>query len=198
MVGTILLLLGALVSSVLASPLLPNTSTLALHLSNISTPNVGQLNTSALATTLKGNFKGKCFQQKPPTEPQWIPTNFDDCANTIIELHDALVKTRGSRDLDTPIVFSKDTSLGLELPRTFKRGSCAVLIDISTDKEFELMPPKDVMDAVWTLGTQCVAKPGPRIGGSGILGPKQLVAITVYGVMEPRETLLSTGISSAR
>ena len=85
------------------------------------------------------------------------------------------------------MVFSKDTSSGFELPRTIKRGTCAVLIDISTDKDFELMPPKDVMDAVWTLATLCVATPGPRIGGNGILGPKQMVSITVYGVRERRQ-----------
>jgi len=185
MVKTKSLLFGALVSSILASPLLPDTSTSILQLLNVSTPNIGLLNPSAYATTLGTNFKGKCFQQKPPTEPQWIPTNFDDCTNTMLAFHAAIVKIRASGDLSTPMAFSKSTSSGLELPRTFKHkgGTCAVLIDIATSKDFEFIPPKDVMDAVWTLATQCVARQGRRIGGNGVLGPKQLLSITVYGIM---------------
>lgn len=187
MVNPIFLLFAAFVSSVLAVPLLPDTSALALQLSNISTPNVGLLNTSAFATTLNANFKGKCFQQKPPTEPQWIPAIFDDCANTMLAFHAAIGKIRPSGELHTPMVFGKGVSSGFELPRTFKHGSCAVLLDSSTSKDYEYMPPKDVMDAVWTLATLCVDKPGPRIGGNGVLGPKQIVSVTVYGIREARQ-----------
>lgn len=88
------------------------------------------------------------------------------------------------------MAFGKGIVSGFELPRTFKHGSCAVLIDISTSKTYELMPPKEVMDAIWTLATLCVAKPGPKIGGNGVLGSRELVSITVYGIREGKQRYL--------
>ena len=197
MVATFLLFFGALVSSTLAFPLLPDTSALALQLSNISTLDIGLLNTSTRITNLHATFKAKCFAQKTPPEPLWIPPLFDDCANIMVPLHAALGKVHPSGDFSAPMVFSKDTSSGLELPRTFKHGSCAILIDISSSKNFELMPPQALLDAVWTLATRCVSQPGPRVGGNGVLGPKQLIGITVYGIRERKLGYLSDGSGTA-
>lgn len=159
MAMTRLLLLGILVSSILAIPLLPDSSTSSLQLLNVSTPNSDILNTPPYSGTLNARFRRTCFDlalQKPNT-------TFTDCGN-------AATRMFANRDLNVPIPFSRSASpsSGFDLPAVSSSGNCVLFINIGSDKDFEILRPQEVMDAALTLAVYCVGRSGP--GGKATFG----------------------------
>lgn len=69
------------------------------------------------------------------------------------------------------------------LPRTYSDGDCAVVIDIDSDRAVDRFPFELMKDAAWTIASNCVAgEKSARLGGKGLVGPKEIVSVTVFGI----------------
>lgn len=132
----IFLPLGIFISSVLASPLNPFTSSLLLPPSS---------NVSLSLHALQGPFRAKCFTQPAPPTPKWPPAHFPDCTLAIAQMMEG-------RKVTSRLVISRNEDDPFPVPKTFGYGSCAVLVDLVGAKEgkeavFDVILVKDLVDA---------------------------------------------------
>ena len=102
------------------------------------------------------------------------PTTFKACKTVI--------KWLGSHDKEqAPITFSRQHGVGYRVPDQWASGNCVVGIDMHSDDDVDTLSFRDVVVEAYTIALACVISP-PHLGGSGRVGPKGVMNVTVVGV----------------
>ena len=105
---------------------------------------------------------------------QLHPTTFKACSTVI--------KWLGSHDKEQgPITFSRRLGIGYRVPDQWLSGNCLVGIDMQTDNDIDTLSFRDIVVQAYTIALACVISP-PHLGGSGSVGPKRVMNVTVKGV----------------
>lgn len=158
------LLLVCLTSHVLASPLAPTSA---------SRQYPGQ--SSVMAHLMSGIVKNpQCLAKRQPYDIQLKPINYRDCIR-------AARKVVLGGKAGAPMHFSRDASVGMEMPATWSYGRCAIRIDVKQPSDEDTFPMIVVANAASLLAERCTKPDTPGLGGIGLIGPKDVVTIFVYG-----------------
>ena len=133
-------LLSFLISSPLASPfpsipllpILPTTSNAPLILSpNLTGP----------------ALRAKCFTQQVPPKPLWLSTNLRDCRSAIEQIIQSV------KSPDTAITIGRSEQALLTTPKTWRSGTCAVLVDVGGGEGkngkvwYDIMTYRELLDS---------------------------------------------------
>ena len=102
------------------------------------------------------------------------PTTFKACS--------AVIKWLGSHDKEQgPITFSRQHGVGYRVPDQWLSGNCVVGIDMHSDDDVDTLSFREIVIQAWTIALACVISP-PHLGGSGDVGPRGVMNVTVIGV----------------
>lgn len=105
---------------------------------------------------------------------QLHPTTFKACK--------AVIRWLGSHDKEQgPITFSRRLGVGYRVPDQWLSGSCVVGIDMHSDDDEDTLSFREIVVEAYTIALACVISP-PHLGGSGTVGPKRVMNVTVIGV----------------
>lgn len=105
---------------------------------------------------------------------QLRPTTFKACK--------AVIRWLGSHDKEQgPITFSRRLGVGYRVPDQWLSGSCVVGIDMHSDDDEDTLSFREIVVEAYTIALACVISP-PHLGGSGTVGPKRVMNVTVIGV----------------
>ena len=102
------------------------------------------------------------------------PTTFKACS--------AVIKWLGSHDKEEgPITFSRRLGVGYPVPDQWASGNCVVGIDMHSDDDVDTLSFREIVVEAYSIALACVISP-PHLGGSGHVGPKRVMNVTVIGV----------------
>ncbi len=127
--------------------------------------------------SLDGAANAFCFIQPPLPQPRLLPATYDDCFQAGLQM-------RVGDKAEAPIYFSRDPSVGFQLPHTWEHGNCAIEIDVDPPGEGDTTTFMQMHRVALRTMMLCV-KDFPRLGGRDRLGPKEVLVMFVYGRAEP-------------
>ena len=119
-----------------------------------------------------------CFSQRQPHDVQYKPIRYMDCI-------EAAERATAGGKAGAPMHFSRHPSKGMELPQWWTYGSCTIRIDMKEPDEEDTFPMYGVANAASKIAEDCTKPNAPGLGGLGLIGPKKVVIIIVYGVTPP-------------
>lgn len=122
----------------------------------------------------------QCFDQRQPHDIQLKPIHYPDCIK-------AAEKATFGGKAGAPMHFSRDPHSGMELPEWWAHGTCVVRIDMKQQEDQDTFPLFAVANAGSLIAQKCsdFTPSSPGLGGLGIVGPKKVVVIIVYGRTPP-------------
>ncbi len=118
--------------------------------------------------------EAKCFQKRQPHDIQLKPINYRHCIEA------AKRAVIGGKAL-APMHFSTDPTVGMGMPATWTYGRCAIRIDTKEPDDEDTFPIVVVANAASLLAERCTKPDKPGLGGLGLIGPKKVIKIFVYG-----------------
>ncbi|KAL8686065.1 MAG: hypothetical protein Q9218_007375 [Villophora microphyllina] len=183
------LLSFCLAVDVLSKPLSPlPILVLDPHEADNSTALLQTLTESASSSRLNAH---QCFDQRQPYDIQMKPVSYWDCVEAARRI------AYGSK-AHAPMHFSRDPNVGMELPESWSYGSCVIRLDVKGAEDEDTFNMILVANAASLIAERCSAKTpsSPGLGGLGLIGPKKVVLIFIYGRTpppppKPRPTVLS-------
>ncbi|KAL8993336.1 MAG: hypothetical protein Q9169_006423 [Polycauliona sp. 2 TL-2023] len=133
----------------------------------------------------------QCFDQRQPNDVQLKPIHYPDCIKAAEKI------TFGGK-AGAPMHFSRDPRGGMELPESWAHGSCVIRVDMKQKEDQDTFPLFAVANAGSLIAQKCsdFTPTSPGLGGLGIVGPRKVVVIIVYGrtpppAPRPRPTFLA-------
>ncbi|KAL9597121.1 MAG: hypothetical protein Q9219_005343 [cf. Caloplaca sp. 3 TL-2023] len=118
-----------------------------------------------------------CFDQIPPF-PAPIPTVFKHCHDTI-----KYKMMLDSKLAMLPQHFSRTEGRGVTVPAYWQTGQCLIKIDMHTETDEDTLRFFDISVQASMINIYCVARP-PHWGGTSLVGPKEVMNVTLYGVRD--------------
>ncbi|KAL8658830.1 MAG: hypothetical protein Q9226_000763 [Calogaya cf. arnoldii] len=130
-----------------------------------------------------------CYTQKTPTSERPIPTVFKACHETV------KIMFPDPDSGQKPILFSRKENHGFEVPRQWRRGNCVIRIDMHDDDAEDTLTFLDLATAAGMVNILCVARP-PHFGGSVVVGPRQVMNVSVFGRPYSQKPILNLGLET--
>lgn len=116
----------------------------------------------------------QCFAQRQVHDIQLKPISYMDCLK-------AAEKATFGGKAGAPMHFSRDPGVGMRMPASWAHGSCVIRIDTREPKDDDSFPMFDVANAASLIAERCTKRDTPGLGGLGLIGPKKVIMIFVYG-----------------
>lgn len=136
----------------------------------------------------------QCFSQRQPYDIQLKPITYAHCI-------EAARKVAIGDKAGAPMHFSRDPDAGMGLPEEWAYGNCVVRIDMREPGDEDTFNLYTVSNAASLIAQRCTAREMPGLGGLGLIGPKKVVMMIVYGRLpgpppKPRPTI-AAGVETA-
>ena len=119
-------------------------------------------------------FGAQCFEKANPYAVEFKPISYRDCI-------EAAKKAMLGGKAGAPMHFSRDAEAGMGMPETWSHGRCAIRIDVKEHDDEDTFPMVAVANAASLLAQRCSKPSTPGLGGMGLIGPKKVIMIFVYG-----------------
>ena len=121
----------------------------------------------------------QCFHRQLH-DIQMKPIHYPDCIK-------AAEKATFGDKAGAPMHFSRDPHSGMQLPELWAHGSCVVRIDMKQQEDQDTFSLFIVANAASLIAQKCsdFTPSSPGLGGLGLVGPKKVVTLFVYGRRPP-------------
>ncbi|KAI4138178.1 MAG: hypothetical protein L6R39_006928 [Caloplaca ligustica] len=147
---------------------------------------------SVIARLLNDSSSGEnvqCYSSRQGHDIRLKPIVYSDCVK-------AAEKATIGGKAAAPMHFSKDPNVGMAMPESWAYGSCVVRIDMRGKEDEDTFPMFVVANAASLIAEKCSTPDTSGLGGLGLIGPKKVVMIFVYGRIprpppKPRPTILA-------
>ena len=104
-----------------------------------------------------------------------LPTTYGDCVAALDEM-------KGGRSGSTSFLFGRGDLVTYKLPRTFFSGTCALNLDMVYDDQTARLTILQVGNAALNVIRRCTSGPVFNRGGSIVVGPSNVLYVTIIGV----------------
>ena len=134
--------------------------------------NSAQLDSSALPLVNITLFDYEpCFERRSDR----LTANYHDCKTAI----EKIPRSSGRRRY----IFGRSAHSTYKLPRSFHSGTCIITLDMIHDEQTDILTLTQIRETALALALKCTRGPVFDLGGVQAVEPRNLLYITILGVV---------------